>query len=206
MSTDNEQAVLAAVVLAAGRGRRMGTTKALLPWGDCILLEAWVRRLVDGGATCVAAVVGPELPLIHAQVDPSLPIRWVENPAPDASGPRESLLLGLDALPTNCAALFTPVDVPVVAASTVGALVDAWRVAADAPFAVLPRLGDRTGHPVLAGPAMVQRLYEGEAGDRIDAVLTWAGRRVQVVDVDDERALANMNLPAEYAGWAPTGG
>ncbi len=182
----------------------MGRSKAGLPWGGQTLLEAWARRLVGAGVETVAAVVGPDLPLVRAQVDAALPISWVANPDPDRSGPRESLLLGLDALPANSRALFTPVDVPVVLAPTLDAIVGAWRAADPEPLAVLPRRAGRTGHPVLAGPDFVRRLYEGERGDRLDGFLTWASRRIVYVDVDDERVLANMNEPADYANWAPT--
>lgn len=204
MSTGREQVPLSAVVLAAGQGRRMGRNKASLPWGGRTLLEAWVRRLVNAGAEPVAAVLGPDLALVRAQVDPSLPIAWIENPEPDLNGPRESLLMGLDALPADSCALFTPVDVPVVQAATLEALLLAWRSAEAAPLAVLPRCGQRSGHPVLAGPDFVRRLYEGEPGDRIDSFLGWASRRLLYVDVEDERVLANMNAPADYANWAPT--
>ncbi len=206
MSTAHEQTRLGAVVLAAGRGRRMGRSKASLPWGGTTLLEAWVRTLRDAGATEIAAVVGDDGDLVREQVDPSLGILWVTNPDPDGTGMRESLLLGLDALPADGGALFTPVDVPVVAASTVQALVEAWRAAGDGSLAALLRCGGRTGHPVLAGPDLVRRLYEGERGDRVDDLLAWATRRVLHVDVEDERVLANMNDPAGYTRWAPTPG
>lgn len=182
----------------------MGRSKASLPWGGRTLLEAWVQRLLGAGAEQVAAVLGAELPLVRSQVDPALPILWVENPEPERSGPRESLLLGLDALPADSCALFTPVDVPVVEAATLAQLLDAWRSADSEPLAVLPRCCDRTGHPVLAGPDFVRRLYEGEPGDRIDGFLAWASRRLLFVDVEDDRVLANMNEPADYANWAPT--
>jgi CTP:molybdopterin cytidylyltransferase MocA len=206
LSTEHEQPILTAVVLAAGRGTRMGRGKAGLPWGGQTLLEAWVRRFVGCGCTTVAAVVGGDSALLRAQVDPSLPIAWAVNDDPAGSGPRESLLLGLDALPADSLTLFTPVDVPVVQQSTILRLIDAWNAAETQPLAVLPRIGDRTGHPVLAGADFVQRLYEGERGDRIDAFLGWAQRRLVHVDVEDERVLANMNAPADYAGWAPTQG
>ncbi len=205
MSTGHEQRPFAAVVLAAGRGQRMGRNKATLPWGPQTLLEAWVRRFVDQGAASVAVVLGADGALVQEQVDPGLPIAWATNEDVDGSGPRESLLLGLDALPADLPAFFTPVDVPVVAADTLRRMLEAWRGADEEPMALLPRIGDRTGHPVLACPALVQRLYEGERGDRIDELLAWS-RRVLHVDVDDERVLANMNDPAQYANWAPTGG
>ena len=121
---------------------------------------------------------------------------WVENRDVDATGPRESLLLALDALPADRPAWFTPVDVPVVSSAVLAAVSSAYEArveAGDEPLAALPTFEGRDGHPVLGGPDFIQRLYEGERGDRIDATFAWATRRLLRVPVDDPAVCGNMN-------------
>ncbi len=194
----------------------MGRTKALLPWGDRSLLAAWIDRFVDAGAAHVAVVLGAEFALIRAEVEPALTcgdqVRWVQNLDADTTGPRESLLLGLDSLPADGAAWFTPVDVPVVRTATLIAVATAWREAAAQttggvePLASIPRHDGRHGHPVFGGPSFIQRLFQGEPGDRIDELLSWATRRLAFADVDDARAVVDMDDLAAYQREAPPPG
>jgi hypothetical protein len=122
------------------------------------------------------------------------------------------LLLGLDRLPAGGSAWFTPVDVPVVNSGVLHRMTRAWRRAVEAdsegpgPLVALPSYRRHSGHPVLAGPTFIRHLYEGERGDRIDAVLSWATRRQIIVEVDDVRVVGNMNRPRDYEAFAPPPG
>jgi CTP:molybdopterin cytidylyltransferase MocA len=188
----------------------MGRNKALLPWGDCCLLEAWIRRFKEAGITDVVAVVGPELEALRAELAPEFEPRWVVNPEPEATGPRESLLLGLDALASDLPAWFSPIDVPVVGAEVLGQVAAAYveQAALGEPFplAALPAYRGVNGHPVLASPNFIQHLYEGQRGDRIDELFSWATRRLVRVDVPDVRVVGNMNKPPDYQAFAPPAG
>ncbi len=194
----------------------MGRTKALLPWGDRSLLAAWIDRFHEAGAAYVAVVLGAEFELVRAAVEPSLErgdrVRWVQNQDPDGTGPRESLLIGLDSLPADGPAWFTPVDVPVVRIATLLALQTAWREAAAQttggaePMAAIPRHDGKQGHPVFGGPAFIERLFQGEPGDRIDELLSWATRRLAFADVVDPRVQGDMDDLAAYRSEAPPPG
>jgi len=200
-----------AVILAAGRSSRMGTTKALLPWGSRSLVGAWVERFLAIGASRVAVVVGDDGEFIRsaAGLAEDAAVTWVTNPEADTTGPRESLLLGLDALPADEPAWFTPVDVPVVDAAALRSVLEAWEDALGGrptgPLAAVPTWEGAHGHPVLAGPDLVSMLFQGERGDRIDELLAWATRRLVLVPVQTAAVVRNMNEPADYHGLAPTG-
>jgi CTP:molybdopterin cytidylyltransferase MocA len=199
-----------AVILAAGRGSRMGRSKAALPWGDRSLLEAWVARFLAAGVTEIAVVLGAEMEAIRANSPDLAGLRWVCNQQAADTGPRESLLLGIDALEASAPLWFVPVDVPVVSADVLEQVRDAYQAKAadggDQPLAALPSYRGNHGHPVLAGPDLVKRLFEGERGDRIDELLSWATRRLVVVDVDDLRVVGNMNRPQDYQAFVPPSG
>ncbi len=189
----------------------MGRSKGLLPWGDRSLLEAWVARFKAAGVPEIAVVLGADSAVIKEQL-PDLEVTWAVNPEPDTTGPRESLLVGLDALSGEGAAWFTPVDVPVVGADVLARMERAWERAVDAdpdgpgPLAVLASYRRRTGHPVLASASFVAHLWAGERGDRIDELLSWATRRQVIVELDDVRIVGNMNRPRDYEAFAPPPG
>ncbi len=201
-----------AVILAAGRGHRMGRTKALLPWGDRTLVEAWIARFREAGVEAIAVVLGADAEVVRGALPEDLDVRWATNPEPDATGPRESLLLGLDALPPDTPAWFTPVDVPVVGDKVLSRLSKAYDRAVTAdpdgpgPLAAVPSYRRNSGHPVLASPSFVAHLYDGERGDRIDELLSWATRRQVIVETADVRVVGNMNRPQDYEAFVPPPG
>ncbi len=180
----------------------MGRSKPLLPWGEDVLLGSWIALLQAVGASPVAVVAGDDLPALRSALGARSGVRWVHNPAVDSTGPRESHLLALDALPSDRPAWFTPVDVPPPEARVLQAVAAGYTAAVEAPFAALPTFDGRDGHPVLAGPTLIRRLYEGEPGDRIDALFAWATRRLVRVPVNDPAVLGNMNRPADYLRFA----
>ena len=212
-TVDREQLDLGfteAVILAAGRGTRMGRNKASLPWGDRTLLDSWIARFLAAGVHKIAVVLGPDLDLVRAASPETPAVHWVCNHQAAETGPRESLLLGIDALGAAGPLWFVPVDVPVVGATVLDQVRLGYRQRAldqaDPPLAALPAYRGQTGHPVLAGPDLIRRLRDGEPGDRIDELLSWATRRLVIVEVDDLRVVGNMNRPQDYQAFVPPTG
>jgi molybdenum cofactor cytidylyltransferase len=136
--------VIPAIVLAAGRSSRMGRAKATLPTGDGhTFLTRIVQTLLDAGVDDVIVVVGHDAEAIARSFSESgLPARFVVNREYDR-GQLSSLLAGLNAIdrPGVSAVLVTLVDVPLVSASTVRAVVDGYR-RSRAPI-VRPTSGER---------------------------------------------------------------
>ena len=209
LSTDRAEKSHAAVILAAGRGTRMGTVKALLPWGTKTLLEAWVDRLQALGVQHIVVVIGPHGPAIQTALAKRSDITWVTNPNVEESGPRESLLLGLAAIEKAGpfeAFWFTPVDTPVAgikALQLVAAGFEEPTTSGSPVLAAIPTYEGHRGHPVLAASRFAGLLREGEPGDRLDAVFSWATRSLREVAVADARVGGNLNRPADLALWAP---
>lgn len=132
-----------AIVLAAGRGERVGGPKALLVVGDRPLVALHVQRAHEAGAREVVVVVRPEL---VARVDALLGGEAIvaSSEAPDPFG---SLRVGL-AASTGAAGtvvVVSPIDALPAAASTWRGLLDA--IASGATAAV-PTYRGRGGHPV----------------------------------------------------------
>ncbi len=192
-------AVIPAIVLAAGKSTRMGRPKANLPIEDGeTFLSRIVRTFYDAAVPDVVVVVGHDAEaVVTAFSVTGAAARFVMNPDYE-SGQLSSLIKGLNAVdrPGVAAALVTLVDVPLVAASTVRAVVDRYRQT-HAPI-VRPVRGDAHGHPVLidrslfdeirradptAGAKLVVRAHTSAAGD---------------VEVDDDGAFLDIDTVAEY--------
>ena len=178
------------------------------------MLEAWVKRFQTAGVGQIAVVVGHDAELIRGEVVADLPVHWVVNHEADSTGQRESLLLALDVLPTDTCSWLTPVDVPVVRASTLhrlqerffSATAQAEGAGQPGPIAAIACHEHRRGHPLLMGTEFQARVAEGERGDRVDELLAWATRRLIELDVRDLRVVGNMNRQEEYQAWAPPPG
>ena len=107
------------IVLAGGKSTRMGTSKALLPFGSETMLQRVVRilsRVVS--PIVVVAAAGQELPTLPADV-------IVTRDERDARGPLEGLRAGLKALPEGVdAAYVTSCDVPLLVPAFVTQMLD----------------------------------------------------------------------------------
>src|SRR5213592_2275666 len=115
--------MIPAIVLAGGASTRMGQPKALLTAGGSTFIRRILDTLRHAGVGEAVVVVRPEADGIAREVEAAGFGRVVVNPEPDR-GQLSSLLAGLAAVdhPRIFAALVTLVDVPLVAPSTVAAL------------------------------------------------------------------------------------
>ena len=97
------------IVLCGGKSTRMGTSKALLPFGPETMLQRVVRLLTEVVTPIVAVAAGE-------QVLPDLPENViVTRDEREGRGPLEGLRAGLKALPQGVeAAYVTSCDVPLL--------------------------------------------------------------------------------------------
>src|SRR5512145_230712 len=112
----------AGIVLCGGKSTRMGSSKALLPFGSETMLQRIVRLL---GAVVspivVVAAVDQELPPLPRDV-------IVTRDEREARGPLEGLRAGLKALPPDIdAAYVTSCDVPLLVPGFVAQMFDLAR-------------------------------------------------------------------------------
>ena len=170
----------AAVILAAGAGRRMGGPKALLLIDGETLLQRAVRMAVTAGCDPVIAVVGAWDP---GPLDSKVCV--IRNPNA-AEGMASSIRMGIAALPPEAeAALILTVDQPAVEATLLVQLLalaaaDPMRPAACAYAstlgvpAVLPRrffpdlmglLGDRGAQAILLREQAIALPFPGGDAD-----------------------------------------
>jgi molybdenum cofactor guanylyltransferase len=108
-----------AIVLCGGKSTRMGTSKALLPFGPETMLQRVVRILHDVvSPIVVVAAVDQTLPTLPPDVT-------VTRDEHEGRGPLEGLRAGLKALPTDVdCAYVTSCDVPLLEPAFVRQMLD----------------------------------------------------------------------------------
>lgn len=189
---------LAAIVLAAGRSRRMGFQKLLLPVGDRPLVARLVDELLLTPVSPVVVVTGSD----DAQIADALAGRdhvRVRNPDPDGDM-LSSVRCGLRALPPGCSAvLVVPGDSPGTRAPLVRQLVEAHLRTGRS--LVVPVHGGRRGHPLLVGMQHRNALFERYAGLGLRGLLRDHPDEICEVPVDSPDVLTNLNRPEDLACW-----
>lgn len=138
---------IAAVLLAAGRSRRMGAFKPLLPFGGRSVVETCVANLLEAGASEVVVVVGHRGEEVRAALARETRVRFAVN---DVAGSEMgvSVARGVEAVGAEAkAVLVALVDYPAVPPGVIESLLDA-RARTGARL-VVPEWRRRGGHPVL---------------------------------------------------------
>lgn len=136
---------IAAILLAAGEGRRIGGPKALLRIGGETFL-ARCARVLSPSVERLIVVLGHEAERVGAFAGVPPDALCVTNTAYREDGMLSSILRGLDAAEAigADACLVHPVDHPLVAEETVARVAASLRGGA---VIAVPSVGGRRGHP-----------------------------------------------------------
>ncbi len=184
---------LAAVVLAAGGGRRMGRPKALLPWDGKPFVRHVAEKALQAGYAPAIVVAGAEREAVRRAVG-GLPVKVVENPRWEA-GQGTSVAAGAAALPPETgAALFLLVDQPHVPLSLLRAL-RAEHARTLAPV-ITPFVDGRRANPVLFDRRTFDdlRSLRGEQGGRA----LFSRYRLHYLPWHDRSLLQDVDTPEDY--------
>jgi molybdenum cofactor cytidylyltransferase len=184
-----------AIVLAAGRSRRMGTQKLLLPFGPSTVIGRVVDQVQRSAVDRILVVVGEDRArLIEALGD--RPVQWVLNP--EALGDMlSSVRCGLRALPPEDAGVLVVLgDQPGITAAAVDGLLQAFR--SGAGRIVVPSCGGRRGHPLLLDRCYVGELLEHFDGVGLRGFLRAHAAEVIEVPLPASAILEDMDEPADY--------
>jgi len=202
------------VVLCGGKSSRMGTPKALLPFGPELMLQRVVRLVGEAvRPIVVVAAAEQELPELPPDV-------LIARDRREYRGPLEGLARGLDALGDACEAVYaTACDVPFLRPEFVRRVTE---LLGDHEIAV-PRT-EGFYHPLAAvyRSSVRPQIDQLLAADRLRPVFLYELVRTreisaeELLDVDPElKTLRNLNRPEDYraaleaaklaGGEAPTG-
>lgn len=188
---------VAAVVLAAGRSRRMGgSNKLLADFAGKPLVRHAVEAALASRASPVIVVTGHMEPEIRAVLD-GLDVRFVQN-TDYAEGLSTSMRAGIAALPGECdGALFCLGDMPGITTALIDRLIDAF-APEKGRLIVVPTFEGKRGNPVLFSTRFRDAMsrIEGDVGARhliganAESVVEVAADMAALIDVDTPQTLA----------------
>jgi molybdenum cofactor cytidylyltransferase len=189
--------VIPAIVLAAGASARMGRPKALLTIGGRTFVRRILDTLRDAGVKDALVVVRPDAEEVVREIALAGIGRAIVNADP-ARGKLSSLATALDTIggdPRVVAALVTLVDVPLVSAATVSALLER---AARSPASILRAVYDhRHGHPVIFKRGLFDALRRADPSAGAKDVLR--AHAIEDVEVDDPGVVQDVDTPDDYS-------
>jgi len=195
---------VAALVLAAGQSRRMGTLNKLLIGIDGKPMVRHVAEAVQGSqARPIIVVTGHEREKVEAALSGVGVASFVFNPD-YAQGLSTSLKQGLAALPAGTeGAVVCLGDMPKVAASEIDRLIAAFNALEGRAICVPTRRGKR-GNPVLLASRLFPELssVSGDVGAR--DVIAAHPELVVEVEMDGDGVLTDIDTPQALARLAGT--
>ena len=177
------------VLLAAGRGSRMGQTKQLLPWGDGTVIEASFDAIAPFCDSMVVVLGADKEKIIEALGERTF--MYVESD-PDAEQ-LASIKLGLQE--TSGDVLLHLADHPVAPEKVVKSIISTHD-----DRAIIPTSGGKGGHPVFIPQKIVVhiRSWVGDGGLR----QFWEERPELATRLPIENAkemLIDLDTPEDYA-------
>lgn len=204
---------IGAVLLAAGSASRLGhRPKCLLELDGRPLIRRAIDALTQAGVVDLVVVLGHH----RARIEPVLQgaaVRTVCNPQPE-QGQVSSQRLGLQTLgPGHGAVLVALADQPLVDASDVRALLQAWAQRPAGTSVVFPRVQGQPGNPVVFSDDVRRQILRShpDVGARQwrqahpEAVWPWDTDRPHYrVDIDTPQDLARFqDLTGRRLAWPP---
>lgn len=183
------------LLLAAGRGRRMGAPKALLEMDGRPAAALCAQALLDGGCAEVLVVLSAASDAAHAALPPGA--RALHNPRPEA-GQTGSLKLALAAAGGADFLLHT-VDHPLAGADDVRAVREALQAAQRGTAIVLPLVDGRRGHPAACRAALAAEFLALGDDEPAHGVMRRDPARVLLLPRDNPWLVRDLDTPEDLA-------
>jgi molybdenum cofactor cytidylyltransferase len=186
---------ISAILLAAGRSRRMGAFKPLLPFGDQTVVERCVANLRDAEISDVLVVVGHRASEIRQQLEEQ-DVRFALNPDPD-SEMSASIACGVEQIGDEAKAVIVAlVDHPAVPIAVISLLIDEWRKGEGKLFQ--PEHEGRGGHPVLIDLEYRDELLNLDSQLGLRALFDRHREQVRRLPVDSPFVARDMDTWEDY--------
>ena len=188
----------AGLLLAAGRSRRMGQTKQLLPWpypdGDSTLLATSFDSLAQACHVMVV-VMGHDADLIQQALGTRKYISVISDPDAEMS---RSFQLGLNVIIQQNNVdriLLCPGDHPFITPKTLLSLVENSR--SDPLHVIVPRYQNKGGHPAAIPNGLFQKLSEAQLSGGLNRWFKKHSDQIKHLDVNDPMIIQDIDSPSD---------
>jgi molybdenum cofactor cytidylyltransferase len=184
---------VAAVILAGGLSRRMGSNKLLEVVNGKPMIASVVDAMLAAGASPVVVVTGHQAELVREALK-DRPVTFAHNPD-FIQGMSTTLRRGIEALPDDIdAAVVSLGDMPFLTGDHISRLIDAFAPDKGRPICV-PAFQGQRGNPILWGRIFFDELrqVQGDMGAR--EVVKRHANAGHLVAMDDDAVLRDVDTP-----------
>ena len=192
---------LFAVIPAAGQSRRMGRPKLLLPWGDSTVIET-VLSVLDHPSVVARVVV-----VRAGNASLGETVRgaggYIVTPTVEPTDMCASVRCALETIqrefsPQNDDGwMLIPADHPTLDRGLIDTLLAAWEQ--DRPLILVPRAGDRRGHPTLFRWSLAHEVAQIPSDCGLNWLLSEHAADVSELPVSGTAAVTDLDTPEDYA-------
>lgn len=188
--------MIVAVILAAGESRRMGRPKALLPVEGVPFIERIVTALRKTRVGKILVVLGHDAEEMKERIA-YLDLSIVEN-KDYRLGQLSSLIAAIRSLQREPVdgLLVHLVDHPFIDRALVDTMID--RFYQSKKLIVVPRHGDRRGHPVIFSRSLFPELLAAPIEEGAKVVVRRHREETLEIETDDPGVLVDIDTPEEY--------
>lgn len=184
---------LIAIILAAGKGSRIGMPKWKVEYQGATFLARIIENLLVADVSEIYCVASADSQPKDAKV------KIVINPDP-RQGMLSSVYYGISEAPESYGYLLFPVDHPLVASATIVALKEAFfaypknlRDYEQSKIVFSPVINNKRGHPILISRALAREIRSRYFAIGLKGFLQDTNAHVEEVRVRDEAILRNIN-------------
>lgn len=181
-----------AILLAAGKGRRLGTPKAFIDLGGRLAYEHCVETLMASGLERIVVVASPEgaTRLSEERLFRAASIQVVVNDTPE-KGQTSSLKCALRGVTEDF--LLQTVDHPLVQAHDIRPLLRSWEQRDPHTSILAPSVRGRRGHPCLYAAALIPEFMGLNDEMPAHTVIRQSEARVEHITLQDEWIIRDID-------------
>jgi molybdenum cofactor cytidylyltransferase len=178
---------ISALILAAGKGSRIGKPKLMLEINNKSFINVILERIKSAGIDDVICIVSGET---YEWAKKNITCNIVINPEPE-KGMISSVYYGAMKLEICDGVIIIPVDHPYVEVDTYKFLIEEFNNNNDS--IIKPRYEGKSGHPVLVPYETAKSVNKEDFSNGLKEVIKKSGRKQIYIDVNDKGILKNIN-------------
>src|SRR5258708_15249433 len=190
---------VAAIVLAAGKSRRMGESKLTMPFGESTMIGSVVQALSNSRVSTVTVVLGYYgVPVRDALTDFS--VEFAVNRKPDM-GMLSSVKTGMKSVGEADAYLICLGDQPHISPDVVDSLID--RAESSDKGLFIPTNEGKRGHPLLIKSGYREELLALRLTEKLSDFLSRHEDDLEEVKTADPGVTEDIDTPEDYQRLLP---
>jgi molybdenum cofactor cytidylyltransferase len=179
---------LSALILAAGKGSRIGKPKLMLEFKEKSFLSIIADNLKEAGIKNIFCVVSSEF--FNWAAGNVKGVNYTVNPNPE-NGMISSVQIGLKETGNCDGVIIIPVDHPFVSTDTMKLLIESFCNNPDC--LIKPIFKNVSGHPIIIPPELSKNILSSGINKTLDVVIKESFVKKIGINTDDSGVIKNIN-------------